>query len=58
MQPDSPTPDKIDDLDAKELSAEESHKVKGGAAPSAPNPVPIPYPNLKPISPRAVQPCG
>jgi hypothetical protein len=57
MQPDSPTPDKIADLDAKDLSAEESQQVKGGATPSAPQPTPLPYPNLKKILPGGIVPC-
>jgi len=57
MHPDSPTPDKIADLDAKDVSADESHTVKGGAAPAGPEPIPIPYPNLKTTVPRGFIPC-
>ncbi len=39
---------RIEDLkaEAKELTDKEKEKVKGGKTPSAPNPLPIPYPNL------------
>jgi len=37
---------RIEDLkaEAKELTNKEKEKVKGGATPSAPGPLPIPYP--------------
>jgi hypothetical protein len=49
------------DMDDLELDPDESAKVKGGATPqppdvvrkpSAPGPVPIPYPNVPPDPPK------
>jgi hypothetical protein len=50
--------DEIRDLPEKKTANDSAADgVKGGMTPSAPSPVPIPYPNVKPANPRVIVPC-